>query len=442
MASFLLRALAPAALAAALAAPGAAPAQDGAEAGPLLTFGLSERLDAGFNPLLGAGGDGAGLVSTTALSFGYQDSTPRDRFELGLSTSLRLSTEGDAAVAAPRLTLGYARLGASSSLRLNGSLRQDDVSYLRALDLLDPDGDGTGDGTGGSDDPDDGTGGDGIIDLSDLVGEGTRRDASASAQLALGEEGPLGLTLSARLAATRYGDGASDTLRDSTRSRLATLLRLRLSPVLDGTVGLSYAVVEREAGGGEPATRLATRGLDLGFSLDRPAGPLRLDLGLADADAGTRVSLRLGRTLELPRGALSFALGATRRAGGGLTLVGDLSLSRELSRAGATLDLRARRSVATTTEGETVVTRLSAAYAQPLTNRLGLSLDAAWATTDADADGVSQVAEAEARLSLALTRDWSLGTGVSYALRDPASGPAEKDASLFLSLGRSFSVRP
>lgn len=415
--------------------PGPGRAQDAGP--PVLTFGLQERLEASSNPLLVTDPGAASLVSDTSLSLALSTSTRRDSLDLSASTALRAVTGGQEATASdPRFALSYGRQGADASFALNASYLQGEVGFLRPLDLVDPD--------AGVVDPDpdvpDGTGdGEGVVDLGDLAGEGRRRDAAVSTRLTFGEEGPLGVTLSGRVAATRYDGEASDALEDSRRARAGLGLRLALSPVLDATADLGLATLE--GGDDEDEGVRRTTSLDLGFALDRPRGPLSLSFGVAEADEGARTTLRLGRTLDLPLGALSFSLGATRTAQGGTEVVGSLSASRELPRDGS-LSAAARRSVATTRDGETVVTTLSAGFARPLTARAGLSLDAAFAMTEDTGSGEgSQVGEAAAQVSWALTRDWSLGTGATLRLRDGSDSGQAEEAALFVTLGRSFATR-
>lgn len=409
-----------------LATVGSVPGRAQETGGRLLTFGIEQRLETSNNRSLGADPAGGTLISDTDLSFALSSETRVQSLDLDGRFALRLAAgedTGESGFTDPRFTLSYDRQGANSSFGLTATYLQGEVAFLGPLDFLDlPDGAVDEDGD--------------LVDLADQTGEGTRRDASLEARLAFGEEGPLGFTLAGEVATTDYSDVTSDNLTDSTRAELDAGVRLALAPAVTANVDVGVSTIESE---GEE--RRDTRDLDVGLSFARPRGDINLNAGLEDADEGTRTSLSFGRTFDLPRGSLSFSLGTTLTADGGTQLTGSFTGSRELAQGDVSGSLR--RNVITATDGETVVTALSADYSRALTSRIDLSLDTGVVLTDETETGETrQSAEASAQLNFALARDWSLGTGASYRRRDSSDNEGADETSVFVTLGRSFAFRP
>ena len=269
-----LAGLAPLALA---VMPDAAGAQDAG--GVRLRLGLQERIETDDNLGLDGSSEGQSTRFDTDLSFNLSTTTRVQSLSLNGTTALRYVDgpgadliEDNPELASPRLRLNYTRRSASARLTLNASTRTDEIAYLRPIgdlvgdgfdDGLDDPFDGIDDGVdGGVDDGlddgiddglvdgdiDDGLddsldgdldggladGGDiegelpsdldGGIDLPDdideLTGRGTRRDTDINASLRLGEGRPLGLGFSAGMSNLSYDDVTSDSLFDSTRTRL------------------------------------------------------------------------------------------------------------------------------------------------------------------------------------------------------------------------------
>ena len=420
-----------------LATVGFVPGRAQETGGRRLTFGIEQRLDTTNNRALAADPAGGTLISDTDLSFALSSVTRLQSLALDGRISLRLAAgedTGDTGPTDPRFTLSYDRRGANSSFGLTATYLQGEVAFLSPLDFLDlPDGTVDEDGN-----PIPGViiGDDDLVDLADLTGEGTRRDAAVSARLAFGEEGPLGFNLAGRVATTDYSDITSSSLTDSIRAGLDAGVRLAVAPAVTATVDVGVSTIDTE---GEE--RRDTRSFDGGLSFARSRGDINLNAGLADTKEGTRTSLSFGRSFDLPRGSLSFSLGTTLTADGGTQLTGSLAGSRQLAQGEVSGSLR--RNVITATDGETVVTALSADYSRALTSRVGLTIDTGMVLTDETETGeTAQSVEASARLNFTLARDWSLGTGASYRLRDSSDNERANETAVFVTLGRSFSFRP
>ena len=419
-----------------LATVGSVPGRAQETGGRLLTFGIEQRLEASNNRALAADPAGGTFTSDTNLSFALSSNTQVQSLALDGRLALRLAAgedTGDTGFTAVSYTHLRACRGVNSSFGLSATYLQGEVAFLSPLDFLNlPDGTVDEDGNPipieiGDDD---------LVDLADLTGEGTRRDASISARLALGEERPLGFNLAGRVATTDYSDITSGDLSDSTRAGLDAGVRLSVAPAVTVSIDFGVSTIDTE---GE--ARRDTRSFDGGLSFARPRGDINLNAGLTDTDEGTRTSLNFGRSFDLPRGSLSFSLGTTLTADGGTQLTGSLTGSRELAQGDVSGSLR--RNVTTATDGETVVTALSADYSRALTSRVGLSLDTGVVLTDETETGeTGQSAQASAQLNFALARDWSLGTGASYRRRESSDNEGADETSVFVTLGRSFAFRP
>lgn len=394
------------------------------EGGRLLTFGLSQSLSYSDNADLDTDPEGDTLRADTALSAIFSSTTRLQSLDLRANTAYRL-VEGpgdtdEAEFSDPTLRLGYDRRGANSAFGLDARYASEDIEFLRGLDDF-------VDEEGNLDLPE---------DFGDLEGQGTRRSLRAGADLSLGQEGPFGTDFALSVEDVSYEDTTDPDLNDTQRLDADVDLRLALSRVLDARLGFGYKRIDED---GEELRQ--TRRIETGLSYDRPLGDYRGSLFYEDTEDGDRIGVSAGRDLDLPRGGLSFSLGATRDTEGELALTGDLSLSREF--ADAALSLSGNRSVSSTDDGEEVRTVFSARYERPLTALAALSLDARYANQEnTGTDETTRNASLGASLGYSLTRDWSLDLGYRYRYRDEDGEGTATENNVSLSVGRSFSFRP
>lgn len=376
------------------------------EAGlPALVFDLSPRLEADLS--------GGGASAVTGLAFSLLDATPTSRLSLAAEGSIRLDGEART-FSGPSLSFGYERDGAGESLTASATLSRTEVDD--ATDLSDF------------------VGEDGVIvlppDFEALEGEGTRREASAEVALALRQDRPLGVTLSAGATRIAYEDASSPDLVDSLRLRFGLGLTARLGGGRTASATLRYATLDEEG-----ADLSETWGLDLGAAAERPRGPLSASLSFERTEGqGLRVSASLGRTLAFPTGALSASLGLSRGEDGDLFPTASLQLRRETPQGTLSLSL-AQALRAGEDDGEELATTLSARFDRALTPRLGLTLDALYAATDPTGEGeATREAELGAAARYALTPAWGLDAG----LRASRDEDGEDDVTAFLGLSRRF----
>ncbi|MFZ3583330.1 hypothetical protein ACOI1H_14315 [Loktanella sp. DJP18] len=406
-----------AALAVALAAPLAA--QEAQDGGMQLTFGISQNLGIGRNPNLDPGGSDISPVATTNLSLGYLTQTRNQRLAIDLQGGLQLDDAG-AELAAPRLSLGYARTAADADLTISGAVQRTRVDSLRSLaDFT------TADGT--------------VIlpaDLDTLTLDGNRTTAQIGAQVTWGKTDPAGYRLGASLASVTYDGQAATVEPDSQTLSLDGGVRLDITPVLRADLGLRYAIYDED---GSPRTDRV--GGTLGLAFDRPVGALSASLSADETDDGTRFGLQLGRTFALPGTALTLGAGVSFAPGGGTDLTGQLSYRYALPT--GQIDLSASRGYATATDGtERRLTTAQASYGQQLTPLSSLQIGFGYAETRDDTGDTARTASLSASQSFQLTPDWALSAGVRSELRDETGVARAHSETGFLSIGRTFTYRP
>lgn len=424
--------------------------------GTVLRLGLRAGLEASDNPDFLAGGSPAAAGLDGRLSLGLSSRTRTQSFRLDLEAPFRTLGPGGGRLDSPSLRFSWQREAARSRLSLDARYRRDPLrSAVFDETLLDEE----------------------FLDETDIsAAAGTRITYGANARLETGIDTPLGLELGVRLRGRDF-EGPVDPGVVPTRSlETSAALRLRLSPVTDATLRLSREEFRAEDA---LATRRSTDALSLGISnrlasglvvdaalgqsrivertnlpalttrsgatarlgVSRPLrdGSVALAFDLGRDIAGERSTLRLTRVLDLPRGGLSASLGVTRDTTGTLRPVGRLALSHELPRGqiGASLEQR----VATTDQGNEVrATRLGVDWRQTLSPTENLAVAANYLRQD----GASRRSAGELRVSYnrALTPDWTLSAGYSHRVRDVPGSPEARANTVFLTLGRDFSIRP
>lgn len=424
-------------------------AQD--EGGLRMVFGLEQRFEAGRNIGLEVPDEGDSVSATTRLSFGLSDRTELSWLELTASAALVAENTPDSdgteiSVGRPDLAFAYTREVPNALLGVTAHYREDDVDAF--------------DG-----------------DLTEDADEGTRTDYGAGIRLETGRTDPLGFTLGLSHDVTEYQDVTDPDLNDIRTTMLDLETRLRFSEVLTGRIGLAATREEEEDAAStltESLTALVgfdyelSERLTLGLSLGqtridteefgvtrRETGPVaRLDLNYemangtataalsvtTDADEDTRTTFEIGRTLDLPMGALSARLGVTRTDEAGTDVIGGLAWSRALP--DSRIEMSLERSVSyDDDDDETVVdTAFSVAWSQDVNELSAIGLDFSYEVSDAPSERIEE-AGIGATWRYSLTPDWRLDTGVRYRVRDDLDGRAESP-SAFVGLSRSFDFRP
>lgn len=451
-------------LAAAAACAGMALAQmdEGSARRLTLSYGATLRVDDNFALDTTSAGTSTFLTPTVGLE--YVTETRTQSFALGLSGLVRLADgPGSTTVDGfdePRLSFAYTREAARARLALEGSYTESKVAFLRLADDIGEE-----------------------LDPTDLVTDrGSRALTRLGGELELGTGGPLVTTFTLDHARRDYTGTTDPELFDTRDTTAAVRMRLAFSPVLAGRVQASLREYDAaDAVSTERQTRRIGFGLegdlrrDLRFDLslehvrietvqtggttlssglsgdllvtrDLPDGSLWGKLSNDYSVNGNRYGLRLGRTLELPRGSLAFDLGAVRQEGVSRTyLVGTLAyvLADEDDRFTASL---ARNVTTSSNENVVALTRGTFGYRRQVSELSGLGITLTLADSRQIAGPVASTDRKRASLQVTydrqLTRDWTLTGGVEHRYLDTRGVGSARSNAVFLTLNRRLELLP
>jgi hypothetical protein len=321
--------------------------------------------------------------------------------------SLGLLSSDNAGLTDPRLDLTYDRLGANADFHVTGTLQQSDVAS----------------GT----------------DVTNFTtGRGLRREVDLQSALNLNTSRPLGFGLTAGISDIGYHDHPSPDLTDSRTLDLGTTLRADLSSVLHVNLGLSGSRFTQE---GLPDRD--TVGYSAGVTLDRPAGPLALQLIREDTPDGQRDRLGFDQQVALPSGAeLNYGLGLTRGVTGKTYLDGIVRYAGDLPNGAISLELSRDVTAGAETDSETVQSRASLGVTHAVTPSADLALALNWAEQRDTATGATDAnSNLSATWTQSITADWALDLGYTHVIRDQDPIGRGQSDQISVGLSRSFSLR-
>lgn len=403
----------------------------------------------------------------------------RTGFDLDLITATRtqrLSFSGDfgltvplddvesANFSDPSYGIDYLRDNGRSRVTFSANYSQSDVDRIREED----------------DDPDAEFDEDSLI----ISEDGTRERIRAQATLEVGQNDPIGATLSYSFDETSYSGVTDPDLVDERADDIGATVRFDIDPTLQFSLNGSWG--RAEIGGLFPreeitsnvgasvawevqpeltlnasisrleittdttifgvTTRSERDGVNLTFgaSLDRPNGAYTFDASRTQTTVGYVNRVELTRSLELARGGnLSLRIGATELPSGAVEPVGGLTFSRETGRGGE-LDLSLSVDATLNRDNEEVRrTILTASYGADLPQDAGWSLSGRLTESDFITGTDADVASARVAVGYnrPLTEDWGLGAGVSWQLTREDGAADDIDNRVFLSLERRFTLR-
>lgn len=399
----------------------AASLQQGAaqEGATRLTFGLSQSLSRTSNPGLTVPAEDATLRADTGLSLGFISETPLQQLSLQTGALLRGARDrhGDFRfeLKDPSASLGYRRLGATSSFSLSAFHRESDLDERLLLGF----------------DEDD--------NLQLFYEQGRIRTSGGRIGYTWGDGLPLGGSLGLSGVKSGYSGTTDPTLVDNRTLTASIGLHAALDERTSLTLDLSGRRYSREGAGFEDET---SGSLGLGVSRELPAGRIWARLTRSHDQDGTRHGLSFGRQFELPDGNLSVELGMSRSPEGKTEGTGALSYGKELAQ--GNLSLRLSRGLSHDSSNQvTMLTALALGWQQPLTELLGLNLSARWSRSEVTSTGLAtDTGLLDAGLSWRLTEDWGLNLGATHRLRDSDSEGRASSNGVYLSLARSFEWRP
>jgi len=452
-----------------LAAALPAPAQQGdgpGTGGPLLTFGIGITASATDNYNLDPNTEEDTVLLDTRLSVGYRRDRRLDSFRLNAAGLLRANTPPgvDNTFDDRSLSLGYDRRGADAALSFGANYT---FTSVDDRDPFDRD---------FEDDP---------LEESDLiVDRGNEQILGARFRIETGLAAPVGAAFTGRYEDRSYTDTTDPDLFNSERLSLSATTRATLDPVTEArlVLGLNYysaddtqntdrrtsrasvgvtralsrtdtldlslgvsGIKTDETNNGIRSSETETGGIgNLVLSRELPRGRIGTSLAVDQSENGQTTTWLVSRNLPLPRGSLDLSAGVTLDVADELQPVGSLAFSRAFAR--GTLTAALSQDVRTSEPGnELRTTRASLGYTHQINTLSSFSLSASYAELDR-AGGPQFNDTSRANLSATynyqITRDWQLSTGYGYRVSEEETVGTATANRIFLTLQRSFTLRP
>jgi hypothetical protein len=450
--------------------------------GPVLTFGISSTLSATDNYDLRPDDAESSELFDTRLSLGYRNRRANDTLSLDLSGVLRAiePPRGANTVDDRSARLGYQRQGANSALSFGADYSLSSVDARDPFDrrnrfLLDEDLPEDEDPVF-EEDP---------LDETDLsLDRGDRQEIGARFRVETGLNAPLGVVLTGSYRDRSFTDTTDPSLFDSETFDLSGTTRATLTPVTEARVvlryrdysaddnqrtdrqtssvnlGLNQALTQvdtldvslgvrrietDETIGGTRRPDTETGGIgSLSLSRELTRGSIGTTFEVNQSENGQTMTWQVNRALPLPRGSLAFSVGATRNVANDIVPSGSLEFTHEMPR--STLTASLSQDVRTSDRSnELRSTRASIGYDYQINALSSVGVSANFA--ELARSGGPQLddttrADLRATYRYSLTRDWQLSTGYEHRIREEDNVGDASSNRIFLTLQRSFSVRP
>ena len=414
------------------------------------------------NPERVADPDGGEVRANTDLTLGYDSETRAQSFSARLFGRVQTEQEdGRAGLTDRSLRLSYDRTAANAALGVDLRYEEQEIGFeFLELDFEEN-----------------------VLTGADLVVDtGIRRTLSYGLDLALGQEGPVGLTLGidgrqrryddadnadfveedrfsadarARLALTRTADLiflGSYSLRDAddeaetyaVTGSFGAGLDVDITPALSFEASASHSISEvtKTENGDRDTRRREAPTFRLGLTQQRPNGTISIDAVRSLASTGPRTRVTVGRAVDLKSGELSGRAGVTVTEDSWAT-TGQVSYTHQMRNG----DLRVAlaRSVRTNDdETDIASTRADVSYRTQIDRLSFLSLDMRVSADDALEDDAEDRSRASLGVtySRALTEDWSLQAGFRHSRAGSSDAETIAENRIFANIGRRFDLRP
>ncbi|MGM0661864.1 MAG: hypothetical protein ACQEUH_11895 [Pseudomonadota bacterium] len=455
---------------------------DGPEAGgPVLTFGISSTLSATDNYDLSPDNEESSELFDTRLSLGYRNRRANDTLSFDASGVLR-------AIEPPRgantfddrsARLGYQRQGVNSALSFGANYSLSSVDARDPFDrdrfLLDEDLPEDED-PAFEEDP---------LDETDLsLDRGDEQEIGAQFRFETGLNDPLGVVLTGRYRDRSFTDTTDPDLFDSETFTLSGTTRVTITPITEARVVLTYRdysaddaprtdrqtssvnlglnqrlsavdtldvslgvrrIETDETIGGTRRSDTETGGIgSLSLSRELTRGTIGTTFEVDQSENGQTMTWEVNRALPLPRGSLSFSVGATRNVANDIVPSGSLNFTHEMPR--STLTASLSQDIRTSDRSnELRSTRASVGYDYQINSLSSVGVSANFAElARSGGPELNDTTRADLRATYryTLTRDWQLSTGYEYRIREEDNIGDATSNRIFLTLQRSFSVRP
>ena len=448
---------------------GASRAQEAATPTPSLILSFGERLEFSDNPDLVADPEEGGAYFRTDLGLSYLSETEVSSLSMGVDAAGDVGRFGDGQGTDSRLEtlasdLAYTWEGARTDLGFGAAYRRSRLDDTEVFDVLLAD----------------------EFESEDLITSGGYRETtSATFDLALGRDMPLGFQLGLDYLDIGYEDAFDATPRRYYGSEAA--LQLAVSPVLDlgvvgrvdyeeqddeedyenedrtvaltasyaaspvlalsGELGVTRSETTRTLGGDRTTTTNEGATIGASATLARPDGTIGLAIQSGLDEDSRRNTIQASRFLEYPLGDLSVAVGASQREGGDVAPIAALSYSRDTPRGGVTVSYD--RSVSTDEDEDRIRSRLALAYERQINNVASWRASVDYASVESDSGGDGDLEDDNAsRLGATLayqreiTQDWGFTTGYRYVQSDSDDEGKSSSNTIFFGVSRDFTILP
>lgn len=388
------------------------------------------------------------------LGFGasYDSVTSNQRFSLGLDGALDSGYDDITdALRTPQLSLSYGLESRATALDATFSYRRAQIDALVFDDDLDSD----------------------FL----VLGTGERADLAASTSLTFGRETPFGGRLDLGYRQERYLDTVDPTLLDEDTRSAGLSLRFDIDRRISLTLAGQFSDTDVDGFGTDQERRSLNAGLDLAVSQslnasvslggsritqtgvsgttvtegvtatasatqDLPNGSLSGTISSDVTTAGRRTTLRADRSLELPRGSLSFGAGIGQIENGDLQTLARLSWRNEGPR--AQYDITLDRALAVNNDGDRAVnTQFGLSWQQDLDRLSSFGVGLSLRDTDRlDAGPDSTQTSLSLTFRRDLTQDWGVRSTYTQRWSQETGAPDTNNSTIFLGLERGFQWRP
>jgi hypothetical protein len=425
--------------------------------GFVANFDITQRLEYSDNPDFDVDGD-PDFFGRTVLGFGLESVTKVQALFLNLGTDIeefRDDNPDDIDTTNPFANVRYTRNTRNALLGVSAAYRESDVSSTFFDEDFDLDGN--------------------VINQD----SGTRESYSFGLNAEIGREAPIGASfdwayneltysgtddpdltdqssndflgqvdfritprITAKLTGKYIDFDTNGNGVDRKTTGLGAGVALVISPVLTADLSLSYDRIERS--GDETGTDEGVSG-DFGLTRALPNGSvgLRYASDVVTNDDGRRSYFAVTRDMELPRGALSFALGVTGSDTVGTDPLAELDYQYQLPTATVSVGL-SQRVVTDDDNQEEINTTLSAGFDKRINSLSSLGVNFAYFNRNELGENPNDGDRIDVSLSYRydLTRDWGLVSGISHAYATEDIGEDRRRTTVFVGLQRSFSWLP
>ena len=182
----------------------------------------------------------------------------------------------------------------------------------------------------------------------------------------------------------------------------------------------------------------------LALTRELTLGSIGTTFEVNQSENGQTMTWQVNRALPLPRGSLSFSVGATRNVANDIVPSGSLNFTHQMPRssinASLSQDIRA-----SDLGNELRSTRASVGYNYQINSLSSIGISANYVelaqSGGPDLNDTTRT-DLRATYNYTLTRDWQLAAGYEYRTRDEETVGEATSNRVFLTLQRSFAMRP